>query len=113
MRDVLRAVGRERAVICGILIAVLQAVSAGTITRETAVPVIAGIVLRFLVSPYPPEGEAPVVPDRYVPVHVGDLAELSDAEQVVLAENTDSGPQSDAEAAMTASLPQEPDSAVD
>lgn len=47
-----RAVTRERAVICGLALAVLEAVSRGEITKATAVPVLAGIVLRFFVTPY-------------------------------------------------------------
>jgi len=47
-----RAITRERAVITGIALAVLEAVSRGEITKATAVPVIAGIVLRFFVTPY-------------------------------------------------------------
>lgn len=47
-----RAITRERAVITGIALAVLEAISRGEITKATAVPVIAGIVLRFFVSPY-------------------------------------------------------------
>lgn len=46
------AITRERAVITGIALAVLEAISRGEITKATAVPVIAGIVLRFFVSPY-------------------------------------------------------------
>lgn len=46
------AVARERAVIFGLALAVLEAVQRGEVTKATAVPVIAGIVLRFLVSPY-------------------------------------------------------------
>lgn len=98
MNDLLKKLGRERAVICGILIAVLQAVSAGTITKETAVPVLAGIVLRFLVSPYPPEGEDPVavvaVP-RYLPgtrAQTGELAagiDLDDDDLEVQADHAD------------------------
>lgn len=45
-------VTRERAVLAGVAIAVLQAVAAGEFTRATAVPVLAGIVLRFFVTPY-------------------------------------------------------------
>lgn len=80
MDDLVKKLGRERAVICGIAVAVLQAISAGTITRETAVPVIAGIVLRFLVSPWPPEGEDPATVEavpRYLPgtrAQTGELA---------------------------------------
>lgn len=47
-----RAVTRERAVIAGITLAVLEAAQRGEITKATAVPVIAGIVLRFFVTPY-------------------------------------------------------------
>lgn len=47
-----RAITRERAVITGIALAVLEAISRGEITKATAVPVIAGIVLRFFVTPY-------------------------------------------------------------
>jgi len=47
-----KAITRERAVITGLLLAVLEAMSRGEITEATAVPVIAGIVLRFFVSPY-------------------------------------------------------------
>lgn len=51
MPDLLHAIGRERAVIAGFLIAVLEAVVAGEITKATAVPVIGGIALRFFVTP--------------------------------------------------------------
>lgn len=47
-----RAVTRERALIAGITLAVLEAAQRGEITKATAVPVIAGIVLRFFVTPY-------------------------------------------------------------
>ena len=47
-----RAITRERAVITGIALAVLEAISRGEITKATAVPVIAGIILRFFVTPY-------------------------------------------------------------
>ena len=47
-----RAVTRERAVLMGVALAVLEAAQRGEITKATAVPVIAGIVLRFFVSPY-------------------------------------------------------------
>lgn len=47
-----KAITRERAVIAGVVLAVLEAVSRGEITKSTAVPVIAGIVLRFFVTPY-------------------------------------------------------------
>lgn len=47
-----KAITRERAVITGLLLAVLEAMSRGEITKATAVPVIAGIVLRFFVTPY-------------------------------------------------------------
>lgn len=47
-----RTITRERAVLAGFAVAVLEAVQAGEITKATAVPVIAGIVLRFFVSPY-------------------------------------------------------------
>ena len=46
------AITRERAVITGLRLAVLEAMSRGEITKATAVPVIAGIVLRFFVTPY-------------------------------------------------------------
>lgn len=46
------AIARERAVLTGIALAVLEAYQAGEITKATAVPVIAGIVLRFFVTPY-------------------------------------------------------------
>lgn len=52
MNALLQRILNERAVICGALIALLQAVAAGQVTKETAVPVVAGIVLRFFVSPY-------------------------------------------------------------
>lgn len=57
-----RAVLRERAVLMGLALAVLEAAQSGQITRATAVPVLAGIVLRFFVTPY----ERPVLrrPDR-------------------------------------------------
>lgn len=45
-------ISRERAVLAGLALAVLEAYQAGGITKATAVPVIAGIVLRFFVSPY-------------------------------------------------------------
>jgi len=45
-------VTRERAVLAGVAIAVLQAVAAGELTKATAVPVLAGIALRFFVTPY-------------------------------------------------------------
>lgn len=47
-----RLLTRERAVLAGVAVAVLQAAAAGELTSETAVPVIAGIALRFFVSPY-------------------------------------------------------------
>lgn len=56
-----RAVTRERAVLMGLALAVLEAYQAGQITQATAVPVIAGIVLRFFVTPYHP-GDALDVP---------------------------------------------------
>lgn len=43
---------RERAVLAGVAVAVLQAVAAGELTKATAVPVLGGIVLRFFVTPY-------------------------------------------------------------
>ena len=46
------AISRERAVLAGVALAVLEAAQRGEITKATAVPVIAGIVLRFFVSPY-------------------------------------------------------------
>lgn len=46
------AVTRERAVLMGLALAVLEAAQRGEITKATAVPVIAGIVLRFFVTPY-------------------------------------------------------------
>lgn len=46
------AISRERAVLAGVALAVLEAYQAGEITGATAVPVIAGIVLRFFVTPY-------------------------------------------------------------
>ena len=46
------AITRERAVLTGLALAVLEAYQAGQITKATAVPVIAGIVLRFFVTPY-------------------------------------------------------------
>lgn len=45
-------IARERAVLMGLALAVLEAAQRGEITKATAVPVIAGIVLRFFVSPY-------------------------------------------------------------
>lgn len=47
-----RRIARERAVLTGVAVAVLESVQAGEITKQTAVPVIAGIVLRFFVTPY-------------------------------------------------------------
>lgn len=47
-----RAITRERAVLTGLALAILEAVERGEITKATAVPVIAGIVLRFFVTPY-------------------------------------------------------------
>lgn len=52
MNAIAAAILRERAVIAGIAIAALQAAANGEITRETAVPVLAGIILRFFVTPY-------------------------------------------------------------
>lgn len=46
------AISRERAVLAGVALAVLEAAQRGEITKATAVPVIAGIVLRFFVTPY-------------------------------------------------------------
>lgn len=46
------AITRERAVLTGLALAILEAVQAGQITKATAIPVIAGIVLRFFVTPY-------------------------------------------------------------
>ena len=43
---------RERAVLAGLALAILEAVQRGEITKATAVPVLAGFVLRFFVSPY-------------------------------------------------------------
>lgn len=54
MTDLLARIGRERAVIAGIIVAVLEAAAAGEITKATAIPVIAGIILRFVVSPAKP-----------------------------------------------------------
>lgn len=45
-------IARERAVLAGLGLAILEAVQSGQITKATAVPVIAGIVLRFFVTPY-------------------------------------------------------------
>lgn len=45
-------IARERAVLMGLALAVLEAAQRGEITKATAVPVIAGIVLRFFVTPY-------------------------------------------------------------
>lgn len=53
------AIARERAVLTGLALAVLEAYQAGQITKATAVPVIAGIVLRFFVTPY--DRNAPVL----------------------------------------------------
>lgn len=61
---------RERAVLAGLAIAVLDAVQAGEITKATAVPVIAGIVLRFFVAPY--DRPAVRAPDH------GDVADHAD-----------------------------------
>lgn len=47
-----RVITRERAVLTGLALALLEAYQAGEITKATAVPVIAGIVLRFFVTPY-------------------------------------------------------------
>lgn len=47
-----KAAPRERAIIFGVAAAVGEAWLNGEVTKATAVPVIAGIVLRFLVSPY-------------------------------------------------------------
>lgn len=95
MKPILTAIGRERAVLAGLALAILQAVANGEITRETAVPVIAGIVLRFFVSPAGP-GARPLP--------------ATDEAQAGAAENTDSAPRTVAEAAITATLPQDPDS---
>ena len=57
-----RAITRERAVLTGLALAVLEAYQAGQITKATAVPVIAGIVLRFFVTPY--DRPAARSPDR-------------------------------------------------
>lgn len=52
MKPILTAIGRERAVLAGLALAILQAAAAGELTAETAVPVLAGIALRFFVTPY-------------------------------------------------------------
>ena len=44
-------IAREQAVLMGLALAVLEAAQRGEITKATAVPVIAGIVLRFFVTP--------------------------------------------------------------
>lgn len=98
MKPVLTAITRERAIIFGLALAVLQAAANGEITRETAVPVIAGIALRFFVTPAGP-GARPLP--------------ATDEAQAAAAENTDSAPRTVAEAAVTATLPQEPDSEID
>lgn len=64
------AIARERAVLTGLALAVLEAYQAGEITEATAVPVIAGIVLRFFVTPY--DRPAVRAPDH------GDLADHAD-----------------------------------
>lgn len=45
-------IGRERAVLAGVAVAVLQATATGELTEATALPVLAGIALRSFVSPY-------------------------------------------------------------
>jgi hypothetical protein len=47
-----RAVLRERVVLMGLGLAILEAVNRGEITKATAVPVIAGIIVRFFTTPF-------------------------------------------------------------
>lgn len=79
MRSVLDAlarlfhvIARERAVLAGLGLAILEAVQSGQITKATAVPVIAGIILRFFVTPY--DRPALRSPDT------GDVADHADPE---------------------------------
>lgn len=55
MTTILDRITRERAVIFGVALAILEALANNEITPQTAVPIIAGIILRFLVTPYPPK----------------------------------------------------------
>lgn len=45
------AVARERAVIIGTAITLLTAIENGTFTWESAAPLVAGVVIRFFVTP--------------------------------------------------------------
>lgn len=74
-----RAITRERAVLTGLALAILEAYQAGQITKATAVPVIAGIFLRFFVTPYyrPPGAELPDHADH------GDPAAFHDGRDVL------------------------------
>lgn len=47
-----RAILRERVVLMGLALAILEAVNRGEVTKATAVPVIAGIIVRFFTTPY-------------------------------------------------------------
>lgn len=47
-----RLIGRERAVLAGVAVALLQAAATGELTKATTLPVLAGIALRFFVTPY-------------------------------------------------------------
>lgn len=66
------AITRERAVLTGLALAVIEAYQAGQITKATAVPVIAGIILRFFVTPY----DRPALRSP----NTGDLADHADPE---------------------------------
>lgn len=100
-----RAITRERAVLTGIALAILEAVSRGEVTKATAVPVIAGIVLRFFVTP---SNEVPADADVVARV-------LADQVQAAMVTQTDNrGPADPVDAAGgELMLPQEPGSRFD
>lgn len=93
-----RAVTRERAVIAGVALAVLEAAQAGQITRTTAVPVIAGVILRCFVSPA----------NEVHPAAGVNLESLSDTDQARLLADTDNSGPPDGVV-----LPQDPGSRVE
>lgn len=101
----LRAIARERAVLMGVALAILEAVARGEITKATAVPVIAGIVLRFFVTP---SNEVPTVADVVARV-------LTDQVQAAMVTPTDNrGPAHPADTTGgELVLPQEPGSRFD
>lgn len=101
-----RAITRERAVLTGLALAVLEAYQAGQITKATAVPVIAGIVLRFFVTP---SNEVPTEDDLLanLPPHL---------QSVMIAQTDNRGPDHLEDFDPTVGelvLPQDPGSRID